>query len=83
MDKSVASGKSEKGNDPGKEEEKDDNGEENDKFVEVKLSKNELAMLEPDFIEPRMIAKYELICQVLFFLNLKYFSPTKYRKKLT
>lgn len=30
----------------------------------MKLTKAELAMLEPDYIEPRMVAKYELIAQV-------------------
>jgi hypothetical protein len=41
-------------------------GEEENK--EVKLTKAELAMLEPDFIEPRMVAKYELIAQVILSL---------------
>jgi len=35
---------------------------------EVKLTKAELAMLEPDYIEPRMVAKYELIAQVILIL---------------
>jgi hypothetical protein len=56
MDKSEASVKKE-----GEEEAKEGgNPDENGK--EIKLSKAELMMLEPDYIEPRMIAKYELIC---------------------
>lgn len=34
----------------------------------MKLTKAELAMLEPDYIEPRMVAKYELIAQVILLL---------------
>ncbi len=44
-------------------EKKADKKEEEEK-KEAKLTEEELAMLEPDYIEPRMIAKYELICQV-------------------